>query len=141
MKYDATVRRLNLFVLSLVIMSCGCSPAERPGTCAPISNVTRVVVQGDFQGTIPAPEYVITDPRRIHQLIAFANARRQVSQPSLYTMPAPRVTAIFYDKADFVSAIGSGTDFFFVNCSTWKGVQRATDAEIEDFKRLIGYSN
>jgi hypothetical protein len=56
-------------------------------------------------------------------------------------MPAPSVTAVFYNKADFVGAIGSGTNFFFVSCPSWKGIRNATDAEIADFKRLIGYSN
>jgi hypothetical protein len=122
-------------------MAAGCYPAERQGTCAPIGNVTSVVVQADSQRAIPASNYVITDPARIQRLIAFANARQEVLQPSLSTMPAPSVTAVFYDKADFVGAIGSGTNFLFVSCPRWKGTRNASDAEIAAFKQLIGYSN
>jgi hypothetical protein len=80
---------------------------------------------------------VITDPERIHQLLVFANARRESFQPSLYTMPAPQQTAVFYNKSDFAGAIGAGPNFFFVSCSAWKGLRTADDAEIGEFKRLI----
>jgi len=106
-----------------------CHSTEHSGTCVPITGATRVVIQ---------PGNVITDPVRVRDLIAFANARLKVSQPSLSTMPAPQVTAAFYNGTDFVGAIGSGSNFFFVSCSNWKGVREATAVEIGDFERLIG---
>jgi len=132
------VRKVYPLTLAFASVLGGCHSAERSGTCVPIGGVTRVVVQVSSQGTIPTSDYVITDPERIHQLIAFANARREGSQPSLYTMPAPQLTAAFYDKADFLGAIGAGSNFFFVSCLNWKGSRNATDTEIGDFKRLIG---
>jgi len=114
-----------------------CHSTERSGTCVPISGATRVVVQSSSQGT-PRSDYVITDPVRVRDLIAFANARREVSKPSLSTMPAPQITAAFYNGTDFVGAIGARSNFFFVSCPNWKGVREATAAEIGDFKRLIG---
>jgi hypothetical protein len=53
-------------------------------------------------------------------------------------MPAPQITAEFYNGIDFVGAIGAGPNFFFVSCVKWQGVREATGAEIGDFKRLIG---
>ena len=53
-------------------------------------------------------------------------------------MPAPQITATFYNGTDFVGAIGAGSNFFFVSCPSWKGVREATAAEIGDFERLIG---
>jgi hypothetical protein len=141
MKYDGMVRALNHFVLAFVAVAGGCHPVDPTVTCAPIRNVTRVEIRFDSLGKMPPSSYAITDPGQIHQVIAFANERREVSRPSLITMPAPSVTAVFSDKADFVAAIGSGSDFFFVSCSNGKGVRSATDAEIMEFKRLIGYSN
>jgi hypothetical protein len=52
-------------------------------------------------------------------------------------MPAPQVTAGFYNGTDFVGVIGAGSNFFFVSCPNWKGVRKATAAEIGDFERLI----
>jgi hypothetical protein len=114
-------------------MLAGCHLTERTETCAPIDRATRVEVIS--KGT--TPDRVITDQARISQLVAFANARRDVSQP-LYTMPAPQVSAIFYEGSDFVASIGTGQDFFFVSCANWKGIRNATSAEIAEFKRLIG---
>lgn len=114
-------------------MLASCHLTERTETCPPIDRATRVEV---FSEGI-TPDRVITDQERIRQLIAFANARREVSRPSLYTMPAPQVSAIFYNGSDFVASIGAGRDFFFVSCSNWKGIRHATDAELAAFKRLI----
>jgi hypothetical protein len=126
-----------VLTLACVIATGGCHSAERSGACAPVRSATRVEVRISAHEGIPNSEYAITDPERVRQLIAFANGRRSVSQPSLYTMPAPHLTAAFYDQADFVGAIGAGPNFFFVSCSEWKGVRDATEDEIEDFKRLI----
>lgn len=115
-------------------MLAGCPLTEHTQTCAPINHATRVEVFSE--GTIP--DRVITDPEIIRQLSAFANARRDVSQPSLYTMPTPLVSAIFYNGSDLVASIGAGQDFFFVSCVDWKGIRKATGAESAEFKRLIG---
>jgi hypothetical protein len=111
----------------------GCHLSERRETCASIDGATGVEVVS--QG--PTPDRVITDQERIRQLIAFANARREVSRPSLSTMPAPQESAIFYEGSDFVASIGAGQDFFFVSCANWKGIRKATYAEIAEFRRLI----
>ena len=81
---------------------------------------------------------MLTDPGRIRQLVAFANARLEVSQPAVSTMPAPSITATFYKDAHFVGAIGEGPNFFFVSCSHWKGIRNATVAEIVAFETIIG---
>src|SRR5579872_2518086 len=132
------MHRLSLFTLacSMIVMGA-CHSTEHSGTCTPISGATRVVVQSWAQGT-PPRDYVVTDAGRVHDLIAFANSRREVFKPSLYTMPAPQITATFYNGTDFVGAIGAGSNFFFVSCPSWKGVRKATPAEIGNFKRLIG---
>jgi hypothetical protein len=85
----------------------------------------------------PAPDRVTIDPERIRHLTAFANGRRKSTKP-MDTMPAPRMTAMFYDDANYLGSIGAGPSFFFVACSNWKGTRNATDAEINDIKRLIG---
>src|SRR5208282_6583944 len=129
--------------LSLCALACctiamsACHSSERSGTCVPISGATSVVVHSWSQGTPPS-DYDITDPVRVHDLIAFANARREISRPSLSTMPAPVIDAAFYDGTIFVGTIGAGSNFFFVSCQNWKGVREASAAEIGDFKRLIG---
>jgi len=120
-----------------MIVMGACRSTDHSGTCTPISGATRVVVHSWSQGTLTL-DYVITDAGRVHDLIAFTNARREVFKPSLYTMPAPETTATFYNGADFVGAIGAGSNFFFVSCPGWKGVRNATTAEIADFERLIG---
>jgi hypothetical protein len=137
-RYDFLVRKFKLFILACVMVMGGCHSTERSGACAPVSTVTRVIVRIASHEGVPNSEYVITDPERVRQLIAFANERRRVSQPSLYTMPAPVLTAAFYDQADFLGAIGAGPNFFFVSCSEWRGVRGdATEDEIGDFKRRI----
>lgn len=136
----AVVRTIHIFALAAVTLLSGCHLLEQSGKCAPIGVVTRVIVSS--QGTEPATDRtVITDPERIRELAAFANARRKCSQPMTYTMPAPQVTAVFYDKADFLGAIGAGSNFFFVSCQNWRGIRNATDAELKDFKRLISNVN
>jgi hypothetical protein len=54
-------------------------------------------------------------------------------------MPAARVTAVIYDKDDYLGAIGAGSNFFIVSCPKGNGIRSAKDAEIREFKRLIGY--
>ena len=135
------MQRLRLFVLAFsTIVMCACHWTERSGTCVPITSATRVMVQSLPPGTANA-DHVIQDPSRVHDLIAFANARRKVSQPSLYAMPAPQVISLFYSGGNSVGAIGAGPNFFFVSCSHWKGVRDATPAEIGEFQRLIGSSD
>ena len=132
------MQKLSLLALACFTIVMGaCHSTEDSGMCVPITGATRVVVQPSSPGT-PRSDYVITDTVRVRALIAFANARREVSKPSLSTMPAPQVTAAFYNGTDFMGAIGAGSDFFFVSCSNWKGVREATVAEIRDFERLIG---
>jgi len=130
------MRAIYFPILASMVMLAGCGLAEHSETCAPIVGATRVVVTIELAGA-QSSEHVITDPQRIRQLMEFANMRRRVSRPSLYTMPAPHENAVFYDKGDFVASIGAGTDFFFVSCAHWKGVRSASDAELREFKRLI----
>lgn len=134
--------KIHLGVLAFsacAAMLAGCQLAdrlaERPVTCNGIAGATRVTVVIYSQGN---SEYVITDSDRIRQLTSFANARLDVARPSLYTMPAPQTNAIFYDKTDFLGSIGAGTNFFFVSCRNEKGVRSASEAELAEFKRLIG---
>jgi hypothetical protein len=136
-RYYPQVRKLCLFTLACAAVLSGCHSAQRSGKCVPIGAATRVVVRVSHQGDTPASDITITDPERIRQLTAFANARREGSQPSLYTMPAPQISAAFYDKDDFLGSIGAGANFFFASCPTWKGIRNATEAELTDFKRLI----
>jgi hypothetical protein len=130
------MRKIYFFVLAIVIVAVlgGYHFMEPSGTCVPIGFVTRVVVSSENQ---TAPNRVIADPERIRQLTAFANARRKCSKPTTYTMPAPRITATFYNKDEFLSAIGAGPNFFFVACPHWRGIRNAADPELKDFKSLI----
>jgi hypothetical protein len=126
-----------LTVVCCAIVMSACHSPERSGTCVAISGATRAVVRSSSRES-PRSEYAIMDQVRVRDLIVFANERREVSRPSLSTMPAPEVTAVFYNGNDSVGAIGAGSNFFFVSCSNWKGVREATAAEIAEFKRLIG---
>ncbi len=105
------------FALACVAVMGSCLPKDHTGTCNAIDGATRVVVYGYSQRAGPAPDYVITDPDRIRQLIVFANARREVFRPSLYTMPVPTVNAGFYNKDEFVGSIGAGSTFFSLSCT------------------------
>ena len=115
--------------------------SEQSKTCAPIGVATRVVVHLSSQGINTSSDRLLTDPEQISQLTAFANARRKCSQPSTYTMPAPQVDAVFYDKAEYLGSIGSGPNFFFVGCQNWRGIRSAKDSELKDFERLTGGMN
>lgn len=79
-------------------------------------------------------------PGRILQLIAFANARREVAQPRFYTMPAPTKTVTFYKGDEFVCSLGEGRNFFSAACPGWRGIRNARPTEIQEFGRLIGGS-
>ena len=103
---------------------------EGSATCPPIGIATRVIIS--TTGTIAAPDRAVTDPERIRQLTAFANARRKCSWSGLDVPASPRTEAVFYDKDDFLGAIGSGSNFFSVRCSSWSGTRHATDVELRD---------
>ena len=126
------MRKIYLFIfvtlVGVIVAIATHYLADQSQVCPPIGVVTRVVV---------SPDRIITDQEQIRQLTAFANARRKCSQPSTYTMPAPRITATFYKETDFLSAIGVGSNFIFVACPNWRGIRSATDDEINEFKRLI----
>ena len=130
------MHRLRLFALiCCALLPSACRERDRSGVCNPIKTATRVVVQ--WSHSITQSDGLITDPVRIHDLTAFANARRDASRPSLYTMPAPQVTAAFYDGDHFLGGIGAGQNFLFVSCAAWSGIRDATPAELETFKGLI----
>ena len=129
--------KLALFVVCSLTVTIGCHSGDHSGACAPIGKVTRVEVRISPHGTASPSDYSIDNTERIHHLIEFANARREVFQPSLYTMPAPEVTAGFYDQRNFVGAIGAGSNFLFVSCASWKGIRNSTDTEVGEFKKLV----
>jgi hypothetical protein len=86
------VRRIGTLAVASSVALIGCHPGERLGTCAPVQDATRVVIHVALDGNAQAADRILTDPEQIRQLIVFANARRDVFQPQLYTMPAPRIT-------------------------------------------------
>jgi hypothetical protein len=123
-------------VAALLAVLTGCHVADRSGVCAPIHGATRIVIHTG-QGE---PDRVVTDPSRILQLIAFANARREVAQPRFYTMPAPTKTVTFYKGDEFVCSFGEGLNFFSAACPGWRGIRDAKPTEIQEFDGLIGRS-
>jgi hypothetical protein len=132
--YHASVQKIFVFVSVITALLCGC---ERTVNCPQIGTITRVVVHDYSKGAGTASDRTITDPEQIRNLVTFTNARRRVAQPTTYTMPMPRITATFYNNADYVGAIGAGPNFFFVSCIDGKGIRAATDTEIKEFKRLF----
>lgn len=130
------VRIDRVLVAGCLAVLAGCHVADRSGSCAPIEGATRVVIHIG-QGQL---DRVVADSGRILQLVAFANARRDVEQPRFYTMPAPTKTVTFYRNDEFVCSIGEGPNFFFVSCPGWKGIRDAKRPEIQEFDRLIGVS-
>jgi len=131
------VRKKWIIAAALLAVLIGCHVADRSGSCAPIQGATRIVIhvgQGE-------PDRVVTDPGRILQLIAFANARREVAQPRFYTIPAPTKTVTFYKGDELVCSFGEGSNFFSAACPGWRGIRDAKRSELRDFDRLIGDSN
>jgi len=133
------LRKIYLCTIAIAIALSGCRSLERSRTCAPIDHATRIIVSRSLQGK-PTQDLVIIDPQRIHELTAFANARRKAHQP-WDTMPAPNVTASFYDSENFLGSIGVGPNFFLVTCPRWRGIREGTKTEIGDFERLVGGAN
>jgi hypothetical protein len=112
----------------------GSPPQERPSS----GRIRIVVIHVAQDGSTQRTDRIVTDPERIRHLIVFANARRDVFQPQLYTMPAPRITATFYENAEFVGSIGEGPNFFFASCPHWNGIRKASESEVSQFRRLVG---
>jgi hypothetical protein len=52
-------------------------------------------------------------------------------------MPASSMTADFYDGSELVGTFGSGSNFFYVSCTKWKGTRMATAAELAEFQHLL----
>jgi hypothetical protein len=115
--------------------ACRRPATERYGTCDPVVRASRAQVI--LPGTA---EYVITDADQIAKLLTFANARREVSQPTLSTMPAPNVSVTFFDEDAFVGSIGSGSNFLFISCANWKGTRTARPEELVQFLNLLSGS-
>jgi hypothetical protein len=132
------VRRIGVLAVASSIALIGCHTGERLGTCAPVQGATRVVIDVAQDGNAQRTDRIVTDPKQIRQLIVFANARRDVFQPELYTMPAPRITATFYENAEFGGSIGAGLNSLFVSCPHWRGIRKASESEVSQFKRLVG---
>jgi hypothetical protein len=132
------VRRIGALAVASSIALMGCHPGERLGTCAPVQGATRVVIHVAQDGNAQRTDRIVTDPEQIRQLIVFANARREVFQPQLYTMPAPRITATFYENAEFLGSIGEGPNFLSMSCPQWHGIRKASESEVSQFKRLVG---
>lgn len=134
---NITATSFSVLPLALAASLGACRyPVDQPGVCAPISGATHAVVRIYHQGSTSTSEYAITDSKRIDKLVAFANARRAVSRPALYTMPFPPLDVAFYHNAVFLGSFGSGTNFFFASCENWKGIRTATSAELQEFRQL-----
>lgn len=126
-----------LALAGAAIATGACHSPDHSAICGPIRGATRVTVHSFSHGN-PTQDYDISDAGRVRDLMAFANLHREVSRPSLYTMPASETTAAFYHENEFIGAFGVGSNFFFVSCANWNGVHNATDAEIGTFTRLVG---
>lgn len=132
--YYAHVRRTFIFTLAIAALLFGC---DRTRTCTSIGTVTRVVVHHSSDGNNVASDRTLTDPQALHQLVAFANARRKAARP-WDTMPSPQMTITFYDNANYVASLGVGPNYFFISCPKWKGIRPASKEEINQFKHLMG---
>jgi hypothetical protein len=131
--YDVGVFKSIFSIVTLAAALVGCHSVHSSDSCKPIHSATRVEVHGNGQQAVS----VITDKDQIQPLVAFADARRQCSTPTTYTIPAPQENAIFYDHSDFVGSIGAGSNFFSVSCPHNRGIRDATPTELDEFKRLI----
>lgn len=123
-------------ILVVLFVLCGGDVREQSGACTPIQDVTRVVIhraQGEDQ--------VFTDPVHIRQLVEFANARLDVSQPRVYTMPAPQTTAAFYRNTEFVGVDRSRIKILLRELFPVERGPKGERAEIDEFKRLIRASS
>jgi hypothetical protein len=123
-------RLAGIFGLSLVWTLNACH-LEHTQTCPTIG-----VVISTENRTLRS----FTDAKQVSRFVAFANARRESSKP-WYDMPAPQASVSFYYNSQFVCELGSGSYFFSVACPNWSGVRSASDAELSEFKHLIGESH
>jgi len=126
------MRRIGIFALTSIVLLGGCHWLDNKHACPPIGNVTRVIITRGM-----SQDHIFIDPAKVRPLIAFANARRESSKP-WDTIPAPQITASFYNDETYVCAIAAGPNFFFVSCPEWKGLRRASGAELDQFKTLTG---
>jgi hypothetical protein len=109
--------------------ACHRSPAEKYGTCASIARASSAHVTG-----LGATKYFINDPEQIRKLLAFANARREVSQPILSTMPAPNINVTFFVANGFA---GLGPTSSSLAVLTGKVGRAATPEELAEFHKLF----
>ncbi len=128
------MRALGVPISLLLISLLQCDSNYRKVTCKPIDHATRVIVSG----LEPAySDYSITDPDRIRKILAFTNARPEGSNARYATPVQAPISAAIYDGSNFVGAFGVGSNFFTLICKEGKGARDATQAEVEEFKRLI----
>lgn len=132
-RYHADVLRSPFRLLVLLMAVAGCHSTS-PG-CGSIEASNRVVIHENGH----LPDRDITDPVQIASLTVFANARRNCSNPTTYTMPAPQTNAIFYRDSAYLGALGAGSNFFFVACPRGSGLRPASADELATFARLLSH--
>jgi hypothetical protein len=76
----------------------------------------------------------VEDLETIGRILEIANQRRTVSKTMDINLPASGITAIFYCKSEFLTAMGAGRDFLFVSCPNGRQIRSATEAEINEVR-------
>jgi hypothetical protein len=129
--YHAIVLRLRHRALVLLLVVAGCR--DTPIDCGPIETSNRVTIHAEGRYA----DREVTAPGQIASLLAFANARRDCSRPTTYTMPAPRTSVAFYWDSTYLGGLGAGSNFFFVACPKGNGLRHASSDELSAFAKLI----
>jgi hypothetical protein len=127
-----SARPLRIAAL-MMLGALGVCRMEHSQLCPAIGAVTRVVILDEEGRTIRT----FTEAEQIARLTTFANARRKSTKP-WYDMPAPQISASFYNNSQFLCDLGSGSNFFSVACPNWSGIRPASGVELSEFKHLIG---
>src|SRR5271163_3046455 len=113
------MHRILPFALATIILTMACDggpqqsltaqPSESSDPCEAITNPTRVQVLLP-PGSVPLHKnaYLLTDHAAVEKLIAFINQRRNVSAPTIETMPYPSKKVTLYGGSHSIAVFGSG---------------------------------
>lgn len=121
----------------MVLIAClaACNRTQPNVACPALNAVTLVQVSQQQAGA--ARRFAVDNKYQVQELVDFANGRRAGFSARRKGVPAPSVSATFFDGSQALLTFGAGENFFSLACSGYAGVQEANRVQVAEFQRLL----
>jgi hypothetical protein len=119
----------------LIAFLAACNRNQPNVACPPLNAVTLVQVSQPHAGA--SRRFAVENKYQVQELVDFANGRRAGFSARRQGVPAPSVSATFFNGAQPLLTFGAGENFFSLTCPGYAGVQEANRVQVAEFQRML----